>query len=466
MALERRDTFKLAGAMVATVAFPTLAKSKHQENNESKTSQIEQNLTKSSKTEPSKTNTKSVVVIGGGFGGLMIAKTLKLKDPTLEVTVIEKKDIFISCPFSNAMLGELDGITFEIFIRDFYQPALKYGYQFVHATVTQIDRKQKKVTTTNGVFEYDILVLSPGIVYDYEKQFPKWSATKIATIAQACPAAMMPGNEHIALKREIDMIQSGNIVIVPPASGKYRCPSSPFERASMLANYIVQEELNAKVIILDTRDGQFSEGMAFRESWSDIYGDVIEYKGNTEIIDIDTANKIITYREGQKAESLNYQVCNFMPLQKASPILKMAEIATDEAGYAVMDGVSFRSKTEKTIYIIGDAVGHKIPPSAQTAIWSAYRAADEIIAQLHNKPFDSKQGLPSKSANVCFSLIVGQPHEEAIMATHTFDIDENGNLKGVGNIPIPVDGNGKFRSQKTATATREWFDATMRELFA
>jgi NADPH-dependent 2,4-dienoyl-CoA reductase/sulfur reductase-like enzyme len=128
----------------------------------------------------------------------------------------------MACPFSNTLLGGLDGVTLDTFVGDYYQPSVKHGYNFIHATVTAIDRKSKTVTTTSGDISYDILVLSPGIAYDYEKQFPKWSKEKIAQVAQACPAALMPGNEHIALKRQLDNMDDGNVIIVPPAKGKYR----------------------------------------------------------------------------------------------------------------------------------------------------------------------------------------------------------------------------------------------------
>lgn len=143
----------------------------------------------------------------------------------------------------------------------------------------------------------------------------------------------------------------------------------------------------------------------------------------------------------------------------------MAGIEANGAGYAMMDGYSFRSKTDSSVYVIGDAVTHKIPPSGQTAIWGAHRAAGQIVDQLNNKVSDTKVGLPAKAANVCFSMVGGKP-EEAIMVTHTFSADPSGVLKGKGNVPKPKDGNGKFRSKGTAKATREWFGGVMREMFS
>jgi NADPH-dependent 2,4-dienoyl-CoA reductase/sulfur reductase-like enzyme len=455
MAMNRRDTFKLAGVAAAAAAMPSMA------------------VATEGKAVAKKAGGKSVVIIGGGFGGLTMAKALKKKDNNIDVTVIEKSNIFMACPFSNALLGGLEGVTLDTFVGDYFQPSAKYDYNFVHSEVTGIDRKAKTVSTsTAGDIAYDILVLSPGIAYDYEKQFPTWSADKIAQVSQACPAALMPGNEHIALKRQLDNMDDGNVIIVPPAKGKYRCPPAPYERASMCANYIKNEGIKGKVIVLDTRGGAFAKGAAFKESWHDIFPDIIEYKGLTEVVDVDPVGKTITYKEFANVDdeegvtkTEKYQVCNLIPNNKCSPVVAMAGIEVNGAGYALMDGYSFKSKNDSSIYIIGDAVSHAIPPSGQTAIWGAHRAAGQISDQLNGKVSDPKAGLPAKAANVCFSMVGGKP-EEAIMVTHTFSADPSGKLKGAGNVPKPKDGGGKFRSKGTATATREWFSGVMREMFS
>ena len=455
MAMNRRDTFKLAGVAAAAAALPTMA------------------VASEAKAGATKTTGKSVVIIGAGFGGLTMAKALRKSDKSIDVTVIEKRSMHMACPLSNGLLGGLDNMSLSMFVGDYAQPAAKYGYDFVNAEVVSIDRAAKTVTTsTAGTIGYDILVLSPGIAYDYEKQFPKWDAAKVRSVAAACPAALMPGNEHVALKRQLENMDDGNVYIVPPAKGKFRCPPAPYERTAMIANYLKNEGIKGKVIVLDTRGGKFAKGKAFKESWSDLFSDFIEYKGLTEVTDVDPVAKTITYTEFKDADdekgvskTEKYEVCNLIPINKCSPVIAMADIEHNGAGYAAMDGYSFKSKSDKNVYVIGDAVTHKIPPSGQTAIWGAHRAAGQIVAQLNGKVDDPIKGLPAKAANVCFSMVGGKP-EEAIMVTHTFSADKSGVLKGKGSVPKPKDGNGKFRSPGTAKATREWFGGVMREMFA
>jgi sulfide dehydrogenase [flavocytochrome c] flavoprotein subunit len=46
-----------------------------------------------------------VVVIGGGFAGTTAAKYIRLRDPTIEVTLVERDAEFVSCPLSNLVIG-------------------------------------------------------------------------------------------------------------------------------------------------------------------------------------------------------------------------------------------------------------------------------------------------------------------------------------------------------------------------
>lgn len=98
MAMNRRDTFKLAGVAAAAAAMPSMAVA--------------------SAKAASKTTGKSVVIIGAGFGGLTIAKAIRKLDKDTNVTVIEKRAMHMACPLSNGLLGGLDNMSLSMFVGD------------------------------------------------------------------------------------------------------------------------------------------------------------------------------------------------------------------------------------------------------------------------------------------------------------------------------------------------------------
>lgn len=466
MNISRRDLFKFAGISVAAAAVS--------------------GCTAATGIAPDAQNATNkmlgkhqVVIIGGGWGGLTVAKELKKIDPNFDVAIIEKNDSFMSCPFSNCNLGGIKGVSLSTLTHDYSQAVEKNGYGMLTAVVTGIDRVNKVVYTSKGGVGYDILVLAPGIDYNYKGQFPTWDAAKIAKARRVAPAALVPGGEHVALDRMVKNMEDGDVVITVPA-GKYRCPPAPFERASMIANYMKNEGLKGKVIILN-ETAEVAKGAAFKETWKDLYAGVVDHQDNCKIVDVDFDKKEITYVqtvyankddvEGVKTtKTLKYGLFNFIPHNMSNPVIEMSGVATTADGFKKVKmasspekPVSFQTATDTSVYAVGDVVGHKIPPSGQSAIWSGKECAKEIAHVLHGKSYSIASSLPYKSANVCYSMVNGNP-EEAIMVNHEFMVD--GPVIGSkGSVPKGDEANNKFRSSGLAKATHDWYKGAIRDLF-
>lgn len=92
----------------------------------------------------------------------------------------------MSCLFSNCNLGGLEGISLSTLTHDHSQAIEKNGYSMLTAVVTDIDRENKVVHTSRGGVGYDILVMAPGIDYNYKGQFPTWDASVYA-VGHAIP---------------------------------------------------------------------------------------------------------------------------------------------------------------------------------------------------------------------------------------------------------------------------------------
>ena len=416
-----------------------------------------------------KLGSHKVVVIGGGFGGLTVANNLMKKNKGLDLLVIEKNDTFMSCPVSNTYLGKLEGMNLGTFVFDYAQPVEKHGYKMLKSEVIAIDRGAKTVTTAAGTVGYEILVLSPGIAYDYKGQFPTWSQEKIGKVARSAPAALIPGSEHVALERQLANMEDGDVVITVP-NGKFRCPPAPFERASMIAAYMNKEDIRGKVIVLNPK-AKFAKFGAFMESWKELYADRIVYVPNAKVNDVDVDGKTISYStaatdmDDATNKTINYEVLNLMPNNKANPVVQMASLKTSDDSFhkVLMNGCSFQSATDNDVYAVGDVVAHAIPPSGQTAVWAGKQCAAEITARLAGKSHTlAVKSTPVKAGNVCYSMVGDKP-EEGIMVTHDFSWTGKV-IKGKGHVPKAA--SGKFRSKGTAKALRDWYSGIMADLFA
>src|SRR5215472_11784315 len=83
-----------------------------------------------------------VVVVGGGYGGATAAKYLRLWDPALEVVMVERANVFTSCPLSNLVLA---GFASMDDIRTSYDGLRRHGVQVVNDEAVAVDPGNKTV---------------------------------------------------------------------------------------------------------------------------------------------------------------------------------------------------------------------------------------------------------------------------------------------------------------------------------
>ena len=83
-----------------------------------------------------------VVVIGGGYGGATAAKYLKLWEPRLEVTLVERNEAFVSCPISNLVLAGTERIE-NLTVR--YDGLGRHGVRVVRDEAVAIDYERRVV---------------------------------------------------------------------------------------------------------------------------------------------------------------------------------------------------------------------------------------------------------------------------------------------------------------------------------
>lgn len=105
---------------------------------------------------------KKVLVLGAGYAGLQTVTKLQKSISTeeAEITLINKnKYHYESTWLHEASAGT---ISYEDIIYPIESVIKKDKVNFVEAEVTKIDRNAKRVETTNGIFDYDLLVVALG----------------------------------------------------------------------------------------------------------------------------------------------------------------------------------------------------------------------------------------------------------------------------------------------------------------
>ena len=318
-----------------------------------------------------------IVVIGGGFGGATAARYLRKASPELQVTLVEPNRRFVTCPYSNLVIGgwrKIESISFG------YDKLAKLGVTVVHDSASAIDPAKKEVRLAGGrTLPYDRLIVSPGIDL-------RWNALPgyDEKAAEAMPHAWKAGEQTLLLRRQLEAMDDGGLFVMSAPANPFRCPPGPYERVSMIASYFKEAKPKSKILILDAKENFSKQGL-FQDGWKKFYADMIEWVPagkDGKVVKVDAAAKTLETDFGQVHKAA---VANVIPPQFAAKIARDAGLA-DQSGWCPIDPMTFESKLVKGIHVVGDAtIAAPMPKSGFAANSQGKVAAAAAIAMLQDK---------------------------------------------------------------------------------
>ena len=351
-----------------------------------------------------------VVVIGGGFGGATAAKYIRKWDPSIDVVMVERSDLFTSCPISNLVLG---GFKTMQDIRHSYDGLRRHGIRVVTDEVTAIDAAKRVVKLgRGGDLSYDRLIVSPGIDFMFE-QMPNYQKAGNRVLH-----AWKAGEQTVLLRQQLEAMKDGGVYVLSIPVAPYRCPPGPYERASQVAAYFKTAKPRSKVLIHDGNPDVTSKGPLFKKAWADLYKGIIEYRGNAKAIDIDAKGGMVKL----EVEDVKGDVLNVVPPQRAGDIAMKAGLVNANNRWCAIDWRSCESTAVKNVHVIGDATlsAPLMPKSASMANNHAKIAAAAVVALLNGQAPNPEP----KIVNTCYSFVSGSEVIH-VASVHTWNATEN-----------------------------------------
>jgi sulfide dehydrogenase [flavocytochrome c] flavoprotein chain len=336
-----------------------------------------------------------VMVIGGGYGGATAAKYLRAwSGGAIEVLLVDRDAMFVSCPMSNLVLG---GSRTMAEISHSRNRLREHGVQVLTDEVTAIDPVKRIVRFKDRYADlsFDRLVISPGVDFMFDAIPGLNNPEAQSRILHAWKA----GAQTLALRKQLEGMRDGGVYVLSIPRAPFRCPPGPYERACQVAHYFRHSKPKSKVLILDANEDVVSKAGLFKAAWSQLYKGLVEYQPNAEVKDVDVKGSAVR----TDFDTVKGDVLNVVPPMRAADIARSTGLINANNRWCDIDWLTMESTAVKGVHVLGDSTlsAPAMPKSGHMANQHGKVAAAAIVEIMNGRT-------PSATpvvANTCYSFV-------------------------------------------------------------
>ena len=165
---------------------------------------------------------KTIVILGGGFGGLSTAQQLRrVLPPEHRVVVVERKNTFSLCSFNmRFMAGEIED---QREVERALSGLAAKGIEWVNGEILEVDPAARRVRTSAVTLEGDYLIIALGADKD---------GSGIPGFAESA-YNLYDANEALLIYKPLQELDAGRAIVLVCRS-PFSCPSAPYEAAFLM----------------------------------------------------------------------------------------------------------------------------------------------------------------------------------------------------------------------------------------
>jgi sulfide:quinone oxidoreductase len=374
-----------------------------------------------------------ILVLGAGFGGLELAARLsEALGDDLDLVLVDRGEGFVF-GFSklDVMFGRRDAASALHRFDDLSLP----GVRFVRASVESIDPAARRVETSAGSFDADVLVVALGAEVHPE----------------ATPGLVEDGHEFysvagaFALRDVLDGFDRGRVV-VGVTSTPFKCPPAPSETALLMHDHLAARggRGDSEITLVmpfgapipPSPDGSAAVLAAFAERG-------IAWVPEKLVVGLDPARHVALLSDGGE---LPYDLFLGVPRHEAPQVVADSGLAVD--GWVPVDPLTLETSFPD-VYAVGDVTSVGTPKAGVFAEGQAAVVADRLLERLRGETPAATYG----GHGVCY-LELGSDAVAKVDVTFRTGERPSGHLEGP-SVDLVAD-----KTEFGATRVRRWFGRT------
>ncbi|RRI06466.1 NAD(P)/FAD-dependent oxidoreductase [Mesorhizobium tamadayense] len=310
-------------------------------------------------------NKPCIVVLGAGFGGLELTTLLsEAMGDGIDVTLIDKSDTFV---FGFSKLDVMFGLKAPEAVRLPYNRYAKPGVRLLKRTIIAIDPEKRRVTTDDGVYDADYLIVALGAEYDFEATPGLSEINEFYTVA---------GAER--LRDVLPTFKKGR-AMVGVCGAPYKCPPAPSECVLMLHDYLVRQGVREACeisLVLPLGSPVPPSPDTSRALLAAFAERDIKFIPSRRVASVDNARNAAVLDDGTE---MPFDL--FLGVPKHRVPLVVLESGMSENGWIPVNPRTLETKYEN-VYAVGDGANTGTPKAGVFAEGAARAVASALIAKL------------------------------------------------------------------------------------
>lgn len=350
----------------------------------------------------SKNNHYSILIVGGGTGGIWTAAKLLKKNPGLKIGLIEpSKDHYYQPAWT--LVG---GGTYVMEdSRKDMGAVIPIGVDWIKDKATAFNPDKNQVSTAkNGEYTYDYLVVATGVSYDYSLIEGLDEAIKDGAV---CSNYIDPEYTWESIQK----FKGGTALFSQPTT-PIKCGGAPQKIAYLMADYLRKKHLNKKSTIVYATPGSVILGV--REVAETLMKVIerydIQFGTFYAPVRIDSKKKIAFFKditpEGQIKRDLNltkvnatynqdglweipFDFLHLAPPQVATKAIAVSKLANAE-GWLDVHAHSLQHNKYPNVFGVGDICGIPNAKSGSAIKKEVPVVVDNLLKLMNNQLADNK----------------------------------------------------------------------------
>jgi sulfide:quinone oxidoreductase len=324
---------------------------------------------------------KTIVVLGGGTGGTLIANRLRrlLDQSAAKIVVIDPDDehlyqpglLFV--PFGKADPARLTRPRHRQF---------RSGVTFRQGDVERVDLDGNRVLLADGAaVGYDVLVVATGARLVPEETDgltgPGWME-KVFTFYTLDGA--------VALRRALAEFGGGRLAVAV-MDMPVKCPVAPLEFCFLADAYFKERGIRDKVDLayVTPLDGAFTKPVCDRELSGLLKDKGVDLVTEFNTGEVDGAGGRLVSFDGREVP---FDLAVVVPLHGGQAYVNQSPGLGDELGFVPTDQHTLQSKARPNVFVIGDAADIPTSKAGSVAHFEGETVAGNIVRYLTGEPLD------------------------------------------------------------------------------